>query len=314
MRARGHAEHTGGGAERERAAIGKRAPLRRHHGRGCQRPECAGSLAGDEGAVLRAVATRVPPGPEMLVAAELAHVDRTRASPVLLEHDIGDETGRERERRHDQQDRTPRNGEQAVRPDQLDDGRDEGRQRDERDHPGDGIARAQDGRIIGTPEPAMAGIEEQRGEMQIEPRPDPEDHAGDSRDGKRDDQAGSVHASIPARRPAEPLLRPRRLVPAGLRVLAHRRQPVPALVAAREQGAERNHAGDASGAFAPIGCGRHGETRYWHVVLETTPLRRHPWRQISYRICGGREASSKRAAPWRKTGTQKPAFQPAIAQ
>src|SRR5262249_50233411 len=47
MRAGCHAQHAHGGAEGERAAIGERAPLRRHHRGARHRPERARRLAGD---------------------------------------------------------------------------------------------------------------------------------------------------------------------------------------------------------------------------------------------------------------------------
>src|SRR5258707_6855752 len=60
MRAGRHAQHAHGGAEGERAAIGERAPLRRHHRGARHRPERARRLAGGEGANLPAIGTRIP--------------------------------------------------------------------------------------------------------------------------------------------------------------------------------------------------------------------------------------------------------------
>ena len=96
MRAGRHAQHAHGGAECERAAIGERAPLRRHYRGARHRPERARRLAGDEGAILRTIAARVPPRTEVFVAAELGHIDRPRAAPMLLEHQIGKHSRRQR--------------------------------------------------------------------------------------------------------------------------------------------------------------------------------------------------------------------------
>src|SRR5262249_12053410 len=81
MRAGPHAQPAPGAAEGERAAVGERAPLRRHHRGARHRPERARRLAGDEGAILRTIAARIPPRTEMFVAAELGHVDGARAAP-----------------------------------------------------------------------------------------------------------------------------------------------------------------------------------------------------------------------------------------
>src|SRR5882757_6547931 len=139
----------------------------------------------------------------MLIAAELTDIDGARAAPMLLENKIGDDAGRDRQRDEHQQDRASGNRKPTARPDELHDGCDEGRQRNECNQPGHGIARAQDGRIIGAPETAVPGFEEQRREMEIKSGPDAEDQAGHDGNGKRDHEAGSVHASIPARRPAD---------------------------------------------------------------------------------------------------------------
>src|SRR5262249_62385707 len=76
MRAGGHAQHADGGAEGERAGIGERAPLWRHHRGARPRPERARRLPRAEGAILRTIAARGPPRTEMLVAAELGPTDR----------------------------------------------------------------------------------------------------------------------------------------------------------------------------------------------------------------------------------------------
>src|SRR5262245_48480443 len=78
VRAGRHAQHAHGGAEGERAAIGERAPLRRHYRGARHRPERARRLAGDEGAILRTIAARIPPRTEMFVAAELDRVHTAR--------------------------------------------------------------------------------------------------------------------------------------------------------------------------------------------------------------------------------------------
>src|SRR5258707_743475 len=58
------------------------------------------------------------------------------------------------------------------------------------------------------------------------------------------------------------------VVLAALRLAPHRGPPpVPAFVAAREQRGERDHAGDATRAFAPIGC-----PGGWHGKLAASPV------------------------------------------
>src|SRR5258708_31899520 len=84
-----------------------------------QCPERARRLARDKGAVLRAVAAWVPPGAEVLVAAEFGHVDWTRAAPVLLEHEIGDDPGRERKRHQHEHDGPAGDDERPALPDEF---------------------------------------------------------------------------------------------------------------------------------------------------------------------------------------------------
>jgi hypothetical protein len=69
MRAGRHAQDS---AEGERGAVSERAPLRRHDRGSRHCPERAGWFAGDERAIFRAIAARVPPGTEMLVPAKFA--------------------------------------------------------------------------------------------------------------------------------------------------------------------------------------------------------------------------------------------------
>src|SRR5262249_60782885 len=86
-----HAQDSDGSPEGDRRCISECAPRRRDHGGARQSPERARRLARDKGAILRAVAAWIPPGAEVLVAAEFGHVDWARATPVLLEHEIGDD-------------------------------------------------------------------------------------------------------------------------------------------------------------------------------------------------------------------------------
>src|SRR6266700_2503747 len=105
MRARRHAQHAHRRAEGERYHITERAPLRRHDRSWRQGPERSRWLSGRERAILRTIAARVPPCTEMLVPAELGDVDRARAPPMLLEPEIDQHAGGERERNEHQHDR-----------------------------------------------------------------------------------------------------------------------------------------------------------------------------------------------------------------
>ena len=59
-------------------------------------------------------------GDEMLVAAELRDVDRPRPAPVILEHDVDEQPGPKRHRRHQEQDGAARDQQLAPRKHQLD--------------------------------------------------------------------------------------------------------------------------------------------------------------------------------------------------
>jgi hypothetical protein len=92
-----HAQRRHAEAERERATIGERAPLRRRQRGRRQGPGRAGHVAGDERAIGRTVAARVPPEHEMVAATEFRHIDRPRPAPMILEHDIDQQPGAERQ-------------------------------------------------------------------------------------------------------------------------------------------------------------------------------------------------------------------------
>src|SRR5512133_2450804 len=64
------------------------------------------------------------------------------------------------------------------------------------------------------------------------------------------------------KRSADRLLRPRRLLAAGLRISAQRRPPVAAFIAAGEQGAEHDHQGDT--AKLQVGGPPIGFRSRWH--------------------------------------------------
>src|SRR5262249_31814321 len=83
--------------------------------------------------------------------------------------------------------------------DELDRERDARRHRHERGQPDGRVARAQIGRIIGAPKSSALGVEEQRGELEVEVGPQTEDEADRGGDGKRDHEAGSGHAVDPTR-------------------------------------------------------------------------------------------------------------------
>ena len=118
---------------------------------------------------------------------------------MLLEHQIGNDAGRERERQQHEHDRAAGDEQRPARTDELDRESDARRHRHERGQPDGRVARAQIGRIIGAPKSSALGVEEQRGELEVEVGPQTEDEANRGGDGKRDHEAGSVHAVDPTR-------------------------------------------------------------------------------------------------------------------
>ena len=133
MPAAADAENADGGAEDERRAEGQRLQFQRRERGGRQRPERAGRLAGDEGAIVRAFAARIPPRREFVGAAELLHVDRPRPAPMIFEDQIGDDAGTERQGHDQKQSGAAFDQHAPVRPEQLADDGEEGRQHQERD-------------------------------------------------------------------------------------------------------------------------------------------------------------------------------------
>jgi len=102
---------------------------------------------------------------------------------VLLEHEIGNDARRERERHQHQYDRAAGDEQRPARADELYHKGDDRRHRDQRREPDGNVARAQIGRIIGAPESSALGVEEQRGELEVEVGPDTEDEANRGGDG-----------------------------------------------------------------------------------------------------------------------------------
>ena len=133
MRAGGDAQHADACTEEKRRAIGNDAQLRRRQRRRRQRPERAGRLAGDERAIIRAVAARIPPRPEMIVAAELLHVDRPRPVPMVFENEIGENARSERQGGDQEQCGPAFDQHPPPRQDELADDGDESRQYQKRD-------------------------------------------------------------------------------------------------------------------------------------------------------------------------------------
>src|SRR5690242_18644104 len=87
-RARHYADSPHPRPEPERRCIGKRAPVRRRQGGRRNGPHGARHVAGDERAIGRTIAARIPPGDKILVAAELSHVDGPWPAPMILEKNI----------------------------------------------------------------------------------------------------------------------------------------------------------------------------------------------------------------------------------
>ena len=133
MRAAGDAQHADAGAENERRAIGEQPQFRRRQRGRRQRPECAGRFAGDERTIVRTLAARIPPWREVVGAAELLDIDRARAAPMILEDDVGDNTGAERQRRHQKQRGAARDQHAPSRQDQFAEDGEKSRQHQERD-------------------------------------------------------------------------------------------------------------------------------------------------------------------------------------
>ena len=135
----------------------------------------------------------------MFVAAEFGHVDRARATPVLLQHEIGDDAGCQRERDQHEHDGSPGYDERPARPNKFCRERDDRRRRDEGHEPHGNVARTQINRVVRAPKPSTLGIEEECGELEVEVGPQTKDEADRGSDGERDHEAGSVHARNPAR-------------------------------------------------------------------------------------------------------------------
>jgi len=89
-----HPHRTEATADRERAGHRERAPAPRQQ-REREQEIAGGGVAGDERAVVVARVDRQQCRAERHRAAELDDMGRPRASPVILEHDVGEEPGAE---------------------------------------------------------------------------------------------------------------------------------------------------------------------------------------------------------------------------
>jgi hypothetical protein len=198
MRAGADAHHAGGSAEGERRGIGERSPLRRRQSGRRQRPERAGRLAGNERAIVRTIATRIPPRRKAVGAAELTDVDRPRAGPVILEDDVGEETGAEHDGHGQEQRGAARHQHPPLRPDELaEDGEKAGQSQrgDERArHP---ATRLLDPGVRVEGEADRTWRVGQGGNVEVELRINCEDDTRHHSDGDRDGEAGSIHAARP---------------------------------------------------------------------------------------------------------------------
>ena len=133
----------------------------------------------------------------MLLAAELRDVDRPRPMPMVLEQDIDQKPGRERERRDQEHDGAAGDENFPARHDQLDDERGHGRSNQNGADPEPDIARRHQRRINAPRKDIMAGIDiavEITRNAQIESREEPERQAGNDGNGERDDQSGAIHS------------------------------------------------------------------------------------------------------------------------
>src|SRR5450759_773117 len=155
----------------------------------------SGDVAGHERTVLVALAARIPPGDEMLGAAELRHFNRPRPAPVLLEHGIGQEPRAERDGRHQKQNGAARQQKPPPRQKQFEHQRRYHRDDYRGSNPQPDVAGEQQRGINAQAEriAAQRYVVERRGDHQIELWIEPEHHADDGGDGKRNDQSGTVH-------------------------------------------------------------------------------------------------------------------------
>ena len=131
----------------------------------------------------------------MLIAAELGHVDRARTPPMFLEPEISQHAGGKRQRNEHQQNRASRNEHGTLRAKQFHDRGNNGGQRNQRDQPDGTITGPQVKGIVAAPEAAARRIEEWARELEIQFRPDAEDHTGDRPNRKRNHKAGVAHES-----------------------------------------------------------------------------------------------------------------------
>ncbi len=134
----------------------------------------------------------------MPVAAELDHVDRARAAPVILEDRIGDEAGCERKGGDHQQRGAARNQHGPARQHELADERETGGRGHQGHDPTAQLTQRVQPRIDTGPKAAHSRIEERPHQVEIEFRIDAEQQADRGRQRQRDQKSGAIHRAVPA--------------------------------------------------------------------------------------------------------------------
>ena len=151
-----------------------------------------------------ALAARIPPRHETVGAVELAHGDRPRAIPMLLQGDIDQQSGGKREACEQQHDGTASHPQARGRQHAFGRERHAGRYRQRRNDPHARVAQMRRPRqlaeqdLIQERELPSLRIEQQSRNFQIEPRKKSEHEAGRCADNERDHEAGAVHAGFPS--------------------------------------------------------------------------------------------------------------------
>src|SRR5665213_2771708 len=136
-------------------------------------------------------------GPGLFVNVLLKdHWGRPRPAPVILEQDIDEQPGSQRQRRDQEYDGAAGDQQLALRHDQFDHQRRNRRQHQGGADPQTDVACQHQRRIDVAAEIVAVELHrvKRRGDHQVELRIEAEHQAGDGGDGQRDDQSGAVHA------------------------------------------------------------------------------------------------------------------------
>ena len=158
-------------------AVGEEPPLRRRERGRRHGPERARRFAGNERAIVRAIAARIPPRGEAIGTAELGDVDRPRPAPMILQQRIGEEAGADRERPDQEQHGLGFDQHAPARKQKLAEERDACRHDQERDQRACRSARVLRPHMGVERKIVCLRVVERRGHGKVEPRPDAEDDA-----------------------------------------------------------------------------------------------------------------------------------------